>query len=371
MSWFVRIFGQWSRSSSQRPSRLCVEELEQRLTPSTSTNWSGYAISASAGSVSAVSGEFTVPTVTGSASAGHTYSSTWVGIDGFNSTSVEQTGIEADVVNGVAHYSAWYEMYPAAPVTLSQLAIHPGDTISASVVYKNGSFTLSIQDLSDQTGTNSFHITISDPNATRSSAEWVEEAPSSNRGVLPLANFSPVTFSNAQTTISGTTGAINNPAWVSEVNAINMVSASGALEDTTGALNTAGNGFTVTNGSTPPVNPTPPPVNPPPPPSNPNPPPSSVSTTTALTGEVVADSRLPTVIFTAVVSPSVPLGGEVVLLSGSDIIAVGRVEEVNGVEEVQFEVVFLHRGIFTFTAEYLGAGAFGASTSPSVTATVT
>jgi hypothetical protein len=371
MSWFARILGQWSSftPSSRRPSKLSLEELEQRLTPSstTSTNWSGYAINATAGSVTYVSGEFNVPTVSGSGTA---YSAAWVGIDGFNSTSVEQTGISADVVNGVAQYSAWYEMYPSAPVTISQLAIHPGDMIQASVSYNNGNFTLSIQDLSDKAGSNSFSITISDPNATRSSAEWIQEAPSSNRGVLPLAKFTPVTFNNAQATVNGTTGVINNPAFASEDVAINMVSASGTQEDTTSALNAAGNGFTVTDGVTTPTNQTPPPSNPTPP-TPPPPAPTSVSTTTTLTGQVVADSRIPEVIFTVTVSPSVPLGSEVVLASGSDVIAVGRVEDVNGVEVVQFEILFFHRGIYNFTAEYLGSGAYEGSVSNTVTVTVT
>jgi hypothetical protein len=214
MNWLTRILAQRPISAGpvQRPAtRLKLEELEQRLTPSsTSTNWSGYAITATAGTVTSVSGEFNVPTVTGSGAT--SYSATWVGIDGDGSSSVEQTGIEADVVHGVAQYSAWYEMYPQPSVTITSLAIHPGDEISASVVYKNGSFTLNIADLSDTKGTTSFTKTLSDSSAKRSSAEWIEEAPSSGKGVLPLANFSTVTFSDAQTTIGTTTGAINNPA---------------------------------------------------------------------------------------------------------------------------------------------------------------
>src|SRR5262249_12809231 len=40
--------------------------------------------------------------------------------------------------------------------------------------------------------------------AARSSAEWIEEAPSSG-GVLPWANFGSVTFSNLSATIGGST----------------------------------------------------------------------------------------------------------------------------------------------------------------------
>ena len=50
--------------------------------PAYSTNWSGYAVTASTSAVTKVQGSWTVPTVTGTSTA---YSSFWVGIDGFNS----------------------------------------------------------------------------------------------------------------------------------------------------------------------------------------------------------------------------------------------------------------------------------------------
>ena len=53
-----------------------------------------------------------MPTVSGS---GPTYSSVWVGIDGYSSNTVEQIGTEQDVsANGKTSYYAWYEMYPQA-----------------------------------------------------------------------------------------------------------------------------------------------------------------------------------------------------------------------------------------------------------------
>ena len=38
------------------------------------------------------------------------YSSFWVGIDGFSSSSVEQMGTDSDVVNGIPTYYAWYNV---------------------------------------------------------------------------------------------------------------------------------------------------------------------------------------------------------------------------------------------------------------------
>jgi hypothetical protein len=210
-----------------------VEELEARLVPSSavSSNWSGYAVAAGPGSVNTVSATWVVPAVTGRGTA---YSSTWVGIDGFNSSTVEQIGTDSDLYNGVPRYYAWYELYPSVSVELG-LLVQPGDTIAAQVSYSSSHFTLQVSD-----GAQSFSITKSAPGAQRSSAEWVEEAPSSSSGILPLANFGTVSFSKAQTTIGTTTGAIDNSTWSNKTTSINMVSRTGATEAATGPLTDSG-----------------------------------------------------------------------------------------------------------------------------------
>jgi hypothetical protein len=230
-----------------RTARPCLEELEGRLVPSvatTSTNWSGYAVNTAAGAVKAVSGSWVIPTVSGTSTA---YSSDWVGIDGFSSSTVEQIGTDSDIVNGTPQYYAWYEMYPNVSVNIP-MTIRAGDTVSASVAYGSAGFTLS---LTDVTTGKSYTTTQTISGALRSSAEWVVEAPSSNFGILPLANFGKVTLTGAAATIGSSTGAIDNPAWSGNVYQINMVSPrSGAAEDTTSALTDSGipatSSFTVT-----------------------------------------------------------------------------------------------------------------------------
>jgi hypothetical protein len=222
--------------------RLWVEELETRVVPSAaptsllhtiaatstvSTNWSGYAsLTTPQNPVTAVSGSWVVPTVSGSGTA---YSSFWVGIDGYNSNTVEQIGTDSDVVNGVARYYAWYEMYPYPSYTISSITVNPGDTINASVTYANSKFSLSLTDVHNGTSTSTPALVFSAPGAQRTSAEWIAEAPSSNRGVLPLASFSPVQFSNASAIIGGTTGPIDT--WQNA--SINMVTSNGAPLDAT------------------------------------------------------------------------------------------------------------------------------------------
>src|SRR5260370_39342603 len=97
----------------------------------TSTNWSGYAATGSRGQFAGVSSSWTEPAAkcTG---FGHQYSAFWVGLDGYSSSTVEQTGSEADCAGRTAEYSAWYEMYPAYPVYFSNRVL-PGDNFTGSV----------------------------------------------------------------------------------------------------------------------------------------------------------------------------------------------------------------------------------------------
>ena len=59
-----------------------------------STNWSGEIASGSGASFTGVEGEWVVPSV--QASAGDEYSSTWIGIDGVDASSLIQTGTGQD-----------------------------------------------------------------------------------------------------------------------------------------------------------------------------------------------------------------------------------------------------------------------------------
>ena len=171
------------------------------------------------------------------------YSSFWVGIDGYNSGTVEQTGTDADC-NGRNNpvYYAWYEMYPNPPVNLS-MTITPGDTISAEVSASGNTFTLTIKDVT--TGA-SFTSSQALSSAAKSSAEWVAEAPSScivQCQVLPLANFGTVNFSGSYTTGNGHTGSINDSAWSNDE--IVMVTNGGRVKAQPSALSLDGTSFSV------------------------------------------------------------------------------------------------------------------------------
>jgi Peptidase A4 family len=162
-----------------------------RINHSTSSNWSGYAVTG--GTYTSVSSSWTQPAVNCSITP-TAWSSFWVGLDGDTSSTVEQTGTEADCSSGAAVYSAWYEMYPKFPKTYAN-PVSPGDVFTASVTSNGaGAFTLTI---SDTTKGWTQTTTARQRSARLASAEVIAEAPSSSGGVLPLADFGTVGFSGA------------------------------------------------------------------------------------------------------------------------------------------------------------------------------
>src|SRR6516165_2835338 len=109
-----------------------------------SFNWSGYADTATtAQTFSAVSGSWTTPSVT--CRAEDQITSNWVGLDGFNSTTVEQLGTISWCYRGTPTYFTWYEMFPATTVEVGA-ALKAGDKIAASVTRTGTSYALKLTD---------------------------------------------------------------------------------------------------------------------------------------------------------------------------------------------------------------------------------
>jgi hypothetical protein len=151
------------------------------------SNWSGYAKS---GAYTSATARWVVPGV--SASKGSSYSSAWVGIDGFTNSSLIQTGTESDYYNGRAHYNAWWEILPAAETPINSFTVQPGDVMTASITKGSGSsWSITINDLTNG-GTFTTTQSYTGPGT---SVEWIEEAPSIGGRVATLAHYSsPDTF---------------------------------------------------------------------------------------------------------------------------------------------------------------------------------
>jgi hypothetical protein len=219
------------------------------VTVEDSTNWSGYAVTGS--SFTSAKGSWTVPTVNCSKTP-NTYSSFWVGIDGWNSTTVEQTGTDSDCDGSSPTYYAWYEFYPAGSVLISTVPVSPGNKMSAQVVYSGSEFTITI---TNETTGHSYSKSSTVSGAERSSAEWIAEAPCCTRrgGILPLADFGTVDFGQDYTDIADTNDATDSSvsgqisAFGANVFESIMVNGStGAEESVPSALSSDGTSFTAT-----------------------------------------------------------------------------------------------------------------------------
>jgi len=205
-----------------------------------SGNWSGYVVGASSDGESG-SAATTFKTVTGSwveptakCSSGSTYSAFWVGLGGADGKeALEQDGTEANCdAAGTAHYYAWYELVPKAPVHVD-LAVHPGDHMTATTTVDGHDVTETI--VNHTTGqTYSKTLTMSNPDVA--TAEWIAEAPSqcqtgaTNCTALPLSNFGKVSFTSASATdSSGQTGTISSGDWATAALSLNSGDSSSGL----------------------------------------------------------------------------------------------------------------------------------------------
>jgi Peptidase A4 family len=148
------------------------------------------------------------------------YSSSWVGIGGYCEdsscatvdNSLIQLGTEHDASSANTNeYYAWIEMLPNAPIIISPsypkctslscaYPVQPGDVITASLqcttnctpgANQTWSLQMSNQSQSHAGWNFSTNVTYG---STLLSAEWIEEAPSSSAGVLPLANYGTANF---------------------------------------------------------------------------------------------------------------------------------------------------------------------------------
>jgi hypothetical protein len=204
---------------------------------SNSLNWSGYASFGS--TFTDVKGSWTQPAA--KCNGKSTYASFWVGLDGYDSSTVEQLGTEAHCSHGKAVYYAWWEMFPNVSHTIGSFTVTPGASYTAEVQSAGGDdFSLTLSG----GGNNPFTLTTQlglDP--ALSSAEWIAEAPSlcaKSCRELPLTNFGTVTFSGA----SANGSPIDNGVW--SFDPLTMVTGGGSVKAAPTALDATGSGFSVT-----------------------------------------------------------------------------------------------------------------------------
>ncbi len=206
-----------------------------------SQNWAGYA--SSAGTYTAVSGTWTVPQFAASSAAG--LDATWLGIGGIKGHDLIQAGTQ-EQTSGASQtkYSAWVEALPqtSRPVPL---VIRAGDSISVSLTEPSaGNWQVAL--INNTTGQN--YQDTAQYTSSNSSAEWIEEAPSSGRGgVLPIDDFGTVKFTGASASQNGQTVSLSQAG----AQAIALDGGNHQTLATTSAVGADGSSFSVTRTSTP------------------------------------------------------------------------------------------------------------------------
>ncbi|MBV9718302.1 MAG: hypothetical protein JOZ77_03225 [Candidatus Eremiobacteraeota bacterium] len=181
-----------------------------------SDNWAGYAVVGSG--FTDAHGSWVVPSVDCTVNPNGA-TSLWVGIDGWNNSTVEQTGTESQCNGTQLVTYAWYEFAPKAGKTIRSIPVSPGEFMEGNVHYDGSRFVVTIVDLT--TG-RYFRTTAAVPRAKRASAEWIVES----NGFSGLPDFDAARFgkdftragdTNTATdaTMSGTIGAFGRRAQVS------------------------------------------------------------------------------------------------------------------------------------------------------------
>jgi hypothetical protein len=205
----------------------------------TSSNWSGYV--ANGGTYTSVTGTWIVPQVAATTTGAD---ATWVGIGGVTGTDLIQAGTQATVTgDGSVTYSAWTEILPDYSRT-APLQVTAGDTVTVTITEQSSGLWLIVME--NRTTSDTYEKTLRYA-SSRSSAEWVQEAPSTNRGIVPLSDFGSVRFIGGSAVRDGLTLGLDSLG-ATPVAMINRAGQAIALPSTLGA---DGSSFVVTRTSAP------------------------------------------------------------------------------------------------------------------------
>lgn len=216
-----------------------------------SNNWSGYdqgTIEQGGTLFHSISAQWTVPKATQHSSGQAEDSSEWIGIGGgcidagctLTDPTLIQAGTEQDVgSNGTGSYSAWWEVIPGPSVTITSIAVHPHDLMSASIaeqVPDSNVWTISISDLSDG---QSYSITLP-YSSTHATAEWIQETPlvlGTGAGFAAEPNLTSPAFDHAM--VNGA------PTKLKPSEEITLIDSSGKVIGTPSSPDPDGDGFNV------------------------------------------------------------------------------------------------------------------------------
>ena len=148
-------------SARRQITGLHPDRVIDNVTVTESNNWGGYAVTGAL--FTQARGSWIVPAVDCSAVPNSSVSF-WVGIDGWENDTVEQTGTDSDCNGETPVYYAWYEFIPAGGVTITSVPLSPGDRMSAEVFYNGSDFVVT---MANETTGKSFTLSHPPGSATR------------------------------------------------------------------------------------------------------------------------------------------------------------------------------------------------------------
>jgi hypothetical protein len=236
--------GSWKLAGNQHPDRRTRATLppESPAPPApdvqpgsgTSRNWSGYA--ARGGTFTHVSATWTVPTIPLDGPFGS--DAAWVGIGGIRSRDLIQAGTQQSASGaGSVTYQAWIELLPAASQTVP-LTVLPGESVTVTLDQQAGeTWLIAFVNL---TSGQTLERTVQYASSL-SSAEWIQEAPSTRRRVLPITQFGSLSFGAASAVKDGQALTIADLG----ARAISLVDESGRALAVPSPLGPDGSSFTV------------------------------------------------------------------------------------------------------------------------------
>jgi hypothetical protein len=168
----------------------------------------------------------------------------WVGIGGVSTRDLIQAGTQQTVSgSGSTQYQAWVETLPQSshPVPLT---VNPGDSVTVSITQQPQAQDQWLIAMKNNTTGQTFEVT-EQYTSSMTSAEWIEEAPSANRGrQIPLDNFGSIAFSAGSAVKNGQTVSIA----AAGAQPITMIGRGGQAQATPSGLGTDGASFTVSRG---------------------------------------------------------------------------------------------------------------------------
>ncbi len=203
------IYSGLSPASTSTPTSTPTSSQSQTPVDQASLNWAGYAVATNFSDpkpvATGVSGSWVIPQI--QVSQSDSFSAIWVGIGGTFGQTLIQAGTEQDSINGVAVYSAWYELLPADSVTVTTVNVSPGDAVTVSIKLVNSNLDIWSIELNDLTTGQNF-IQDFTYDSSRLSAEWIVERPDVDNALSNIADFGSITFSNCTAEVNNQAGAL-------------------------------------------------------------------------------------------------------------------------------------------------------------------